>query len=89
MIPEHPTAQEAAQAVLDCNRWTLHIGIHRGTLTSRDSEPPKPMPSLQACRKAALDAFSSYFSMGCRCWFCYAVGPDDLRITLIQSEDYA
>jgi len=87
-MTETPTLAEAKQALRDCNLWSLHIGIHRGTLTSRDSEMPKPMASLQACADAARTAFREYACMGCQCWFCYAVGPDGQRHTLIESQPY-
>lgn len=73
---------------LETMKWTLHIGIHRGTITSRDSENPKQFDSLEECREHATDAFRWYRSMGCQCWFCYAISPTGERTTLIQGEDY-
>jgi protein tyrosine phosphatase (PTP) superfamily phosphohydrolase (DUF442 family) len=85
---EDPTFEEAKQAMRECNLWTLHIGIHRGTITSRDSEQPKKMATLQECIDAAEDAFKWYRSIGCMCWFCYAIGPGGNRHQLIASEPY-
>lgn len=89
-MTDDPTLEEAKEAVRECNLtpWTLHVGIHRGTLTSRDREQPKPMTSLQACADAAKAAFREYACMGYQCWFCYAVGPDGVRHTLIESQSY-
>lgn len=89
-MTENPTLDEVKEAVRECNLtpWTLHIGIHRGTITSRDSKQPTPKASLQACADAARSNFRWYHSVGCQCWFCYAVGPDGTRHTLIDSQPY-
>jgi hypothetical protein len=70
------------------NKWKFHIGIHRGTLTSRDSENPKELGSLEECQKAAQDALRDYTRLGCYIWFCYAISPEGERITLIEGEPY-
>src|SRR5262245_42493855 len=65
-------------------KWTFHCGIHRGTLVSRDSEQPKPMESLAGCRIEAERARRNYASFGYQIWYCYAIGPDGERVTLIS-----
>lgn len=44
----------------ETGKWTLHIGIHRGTLTSRDAEQPKQFDSLEECREEAYSAQRQY-----------------------------
>lgn len=68
--------------------WELRIGIHRGSLTSRDAEQPKFFSSFSEARDAADKAFKFYESIGCRCWYCFTVGPDKERIDLIEPEEY-
>jgi len=80
--------QEATSALVTSTDWTLHLGIHRGTITSRDAESPKPLKSLKACRTEASRAEQQYQQIGCQIWFCYAVGPNDKRVTLIEGVPY-
>jgi hypothetical protein len=68
--------------------WMFHIGIHRGTLTSRDAEPPKEIESLEKCQRLAHDSEREYASFGCKIWYCYAVSPEGQRHTLIEGEPY-
>jgi hypothetical protein len=69
-------------------KWHFHVGIHRGTITSRDSEPPKEMDSLAECEAAATKARRDYAQLGCQIWFCYAMSPEGERHTLIPGEPY-
>lgn len=70
--------------------WFLHLGIHRGTITSRDAESPRPFDTLEECRDHAEVAVAAYRRMGCRVWFCYADSPvTGQRHTLFPSEEYA
>jgi hypothetical protein len=68
--------------------WMFHVGIHRGTLTSRDGEPPKEAKSLEQCQEWAREALLGYASLGCQIWYCYAMSPTLERITLIPGEPY-
>lgn len=70
------------------SKWTLHIGTHRGTLMSRDTEQPKVMDSLEDCRVGAVLAKRQYRAVGCKMWFAYAVGPDGSRVDFGLSEGY-
>ncbi len=72
----------------DQKKWIFHVGIHLGTITSRDSENPKPMDSLEQCRNAAETARREYASMDCQIWYCYAISPEGECTTLIESEYY-
>lgn len=69
-------------------KWKFHIGIHRGTLMSRDAEPPKDVDSLPECRTMALKAMRNYSRLGCLIWYCYAVSPTGERVTLIDGAPY-
>jgi hypothetical protein len=71
------------------NKWKFHVGIHRGTMTSRDMEQPKELDSLYECTKAAHSALLGHASMGCYIWFCYAISPEGERITLIEGAPYS
>lgn len=68
--------------------WTLHLGIHRGTLTSQVAEQPKEFSTLDACRSEAAIAFRQYRALGCKIWFGYAIGPDGEHVSLLCSEPY-
>lgn len=68
--------------------WTLHIGIHRGTLMSRDIESPRQVSSLTKAREIAMRLFRDYARRGCHCWFCYAESPTGIKIDLIESQPY-
>lgn len=68
---------------------TLHVGIHRGSMTSRDAEQPKQFETLEAARTAAHEAFKWYDSMGISCWYCYAIDDKNgERTDLIEGVDY-
>jgi hypothetical protein len=69
-------------------KWEFHVGIHRGTITSRDSEPPKDADSLEQCQEMAAEAERQYAQLGCQIWYCYAMSPSGERTTLIEGADY-
>ena len=60
----------------DEGKWTLTIGIHRGTLMSRDTEQPKKLNSRKECEDAVRVAERQYAELGCYIWFANAVDPD-------------
>ncbi len=70
------------------NEWELHIGCHRGTLTSRDSEVRKH-PSLDVCRADVQSAEKFYKSIGYFVWFAYAVGPEGQKVKLHEGTSYS
>ncbi len=57
-------------------KWTLVIGIHHGTFTSRDSEMPKKMASLEACQDEVTKAERDYAMIGCYIWFAKCTDPE-------------
>lgn len=56
-------------------KWTLVIGIHRGTITSRDTEQPKELGSLEECQREVTRAEREYASLGAFIWFATATSP--------------
>lgn len=57
-------------------QWTLSIGIHCGTLTSRESEQPKLLANLEECQKETTRAEKQYAKFGYSIWFADAIDPD-------------
>lgn len=56
--------------------WSLHEGIHRGTLISRDSDRVDGFESLGAV-KAWYESGKDWIrKMGYKCWFAYAIPPE-------------
>lgn len=70
------------------NKWVLHHGIHRHTITSRDSGAPEPFNS----EAEALDALEAhrrfYRSIGYVIWFAELTAPDGTKRRLEQNIDY-
>jgi hypothetical protein len=69
-------------------KWKFCVGIHRGTLMSRDSEEPRTAESLEECQYLARQALLNYASFGCQIWYCHAISPEGDRHTLIESAPY-
>lgn len=68
-------------------KWKLHIGCHRGTLMSRDSETSE-YDSLDACRKSVQEAEEFWSKMGYYVWFAYAFSPSGEKIALHKGTPY-
>jgi len=76
--------------------WRISIGIHRGTMTSRDNnlvyehfdDPTKPLISLEECRETAKKWEESYHSMGYFIWFGTAISPDGEPTDVLQGAPY-
>jgi hypothetical protein len=68
-------------------KWQLHSGCHRGTLTSRDSRVVE-CSSLEECRNKIAGGEEFYRSIGYYMWFAYAVGPDGQKTTLHPGTPY-
>lgn len=60
--------------VNDTGKWVLNIGIHQGTITSRDMERTEHEDEAQA-RQAYQDAKRQYASFGCQIWFARMIAP--------------
>lgn len=61
--------------------WRLHIGCHRNTYTSRDSDVQE-YGSLNECIEAANRSEKFWLKCGYVVWFAYAKGPDGQKIKL-------
>lgn len=67
--------------------WKLVIGIHRGTIMSRDASDSYH-DSLEQCREVFEIEKRHYESMGCQIWFATAHGPDDRTLHISQGTPY-
>jgi hypothetical protein len=61
------------------NAWTLSHGIHRGTLTSRDSTSEGGFASKEACEARLQEREEYYNSIGYVIWFANAIAPDGTK----------
>lgn len=68
-------------------KWTLTIGIHRGTLTSRDVEHPKEFDTYEEILAEVSKARREYASFGYVIWFANVVSPDGEK-SCIESNPY-
>ena len=68
--------------------YELTIGIHRGTLTSRDVEQPESFGSMDDCIKAVAKAKAFYSGIGYKIWFAEVMKPDGTTTTLEQNTNY-
>jgi hypothetical protein len=64
-------------------KWELHIGCHRHTLTSRDSTL-REHNSLEDCKHDVAKLELSYARSGYRVWFAYAIAPNGEKVVLHQ-----
>ncbi len=71
----------------DGKQWTLSIGCHRKTLTSRDSTKKK-YDSLEECRQAVQKLEKFYRSIGYFVWFANATGPNGEKVKLHEGTPY-
>lgn len=68
-------------------KWTLHIGCHRKTLMSRDSDV-REHDSLEDCRSDVKNSEECWARMGYYVWFAYAVGPNGEKVKLHEDTPY-
>ena len=78
--------------VNDTGKWLLSFGIHRGTLTSRDSGRSEH-DSEEECRESCREQKASAASFGCKVWFAQMIAPgapySSGWVTLDQGEPYS
>lgn len=69
------------------NKYNLHIGCHRNTITSRDSTVEE-----YDTEKEAIEAYKShksfYKSIGYVVWFAEIISPDGTKRMLEQNPCY-
>jgi len=63
--------------------WVLRVGIHRGTITSRDSGSEE-CESLEECKRRFQAQQTSYYNIGYVIWFAYAISPTGERQELCR-----
>lgn len=76
--------------------WKLDIGIHKGTIISRDggshctkfSDPSKPLESLQDCIETAKEWQRVASSMGYFVYIADAYGPGEVHRRIIPVAGY-
>lgn len=68
------------------NKYTLHIGCHRGTLMSRDATA-ETYDTYEEAHDAYLKHRSFYRSIGYLVWFADIVSPDGTK-THLESNPY-
>jgi len=72
----------------ETKKWSLVIGCHRGTLTSRDVGHPEEKDSLEDCQKAVKRAEEWYNSIGYFIWFASATDPEGKKHQLHPGTPY-
>lgn len=65
----------------DTDKWRLHHGIHKGTITSRDTANEE-YDSEQEARDAFTSAKELYRRLGYQIWFAYLYSPTGDTIVL-------
>lgn len=68
--------------------YELTIGIHNGTLMSRDVEQPESFESMDDCIKAVAKAKEWYKNIGYNIWFANVKELDGTTTTLEQNTNY-
>lgn len=72
---------------MENNKWILHHGIHRRTITSRDSAS-----ATYDTREEALESFYKqkewYRSIGYEIWFAHLVSPEGVKETIDYGTPY-
>lgn len=68
-------------------KWKLHIGCHRGTLVSRDSDV-RTHDSLEACQKDVAESEAFWAGFGYFVWFAEAKSPNGENIKLHPGTHY-
>lgn len=69
------------------SKFYLHIGCHRGTLMSRDSDNPSPFDTYDEAYQNYLEAKASWKRFGLMVWFANIVSPDGTK-TNLESNPY-
>ncbi len=60
----------------NANGWRLFHGIHRGTITSRDTRSKDGLASLEECKQELAKHEAFYRSIGYVIWFATAYSPE-------------
>jgi hypothetical protein len=68
-------------------QWRLSIGIHKGTLMSRDTDN-RTFNSLEECKRDVRQTEENMARIGYYIWFAKAYGPDGEEIKLHEGTPY-
>ena len=68
-------------------KWTVQHGIHRGTLTSRDSSVDT-FDSEESAREYFQQQKAFYRKIGYSIWFAYLISPDGHETVLDAGTPY-
>ena len=66
------------------NKWQLHIGCHRNTLTSRDSEM-REFDTEEEAMKSYQASKETWHNIGYKVWFASLTTPDGEETRLEQN----
>jgi hypothetical protein len=69
------------------DKYTLHHGCHRGTITSRDSTSRK-YDTYEDAHDAYLRHKEFYESIGYQIWFAEIIKPDGSKVILEENPCY-
>ncbi|MFA6459300.1 MAG: hypothetical protein WCV79_02815 [Candidatus Paceibacterota bacterium] len=75
------------ETITNSKPWKLHIGCHRGTIVSRDSDV-REHESLEACKGDVQKSEQFLAGLGYSIWFAKAIGPDGTEHRLHQGTPY-
>jgi hypothetical protein len=76
--------------------WKLHIGLHRGTITSRDSDVKtqrfdgaEPLQSLEDCIECAKAWQNTWRGCGYYLWYANAISPEgEKHVSILPGVPY-
>lgn len=69
-------------------KWKLHIGCHKRTLLSRDSDV-REHESLELCKKDVEESERAWKNIGYFVWYARAEGPNGEIVELHTGTSYA
>jgi len=72
----------------ESKKWKLHIGCHKKTLVSRDSDV-REHGSLEDCRCDVQESEEFWKGMGYFVWFAYVICPDGKKVQLHEGTPYS
>ena len=68
--------------------YELTIGIHCGTITSRDIEEPKQLETMEDCITEVKRAEENYAKWGYVIWFADVITPEGKIVNLDSNSNY-
>lgn len=75
--------------------WRLDLGVHRGTVNSRDYHSTttkfsndEPLESLEDCKETAKQWEDNYRQLGLLIWYGNAIAPDGKSTPVLNGVSY-